>query len=108
MRLKICSLFSIIFLSGCPEFESQPKLGPIKECRLITAEKLEDSYFYCTMNDGSSFEERIKLSSIPISTNDPEKIYIGLTLGDKLKVEKYKSTLNTWIIRHCKDEPNDQ
>ena len=101
MLLK--SLFltlTILSLSACKS--SAPKSPVIKECRLIKADVLEQSYLYCLKSDGSPFEQRIPLVQIPTEPQNASEAFICTSFSDYLSLKKFEKDLTAWIKRSCK------
>jgi hypothetical protein len=107
MHLKKWLMCFAAILNACKSTEkpdrsddTRPVLTPIKECRIIRTENLNDSYLYCVTNDGGALEQRIWLRDIPVIPVTTQDVFVCLVLNDRVKIEKYDRDLNSWMSAH--------
>lgn len=100
MRLKNILMTLTLALSACAPMAPLPPV--VRDCRLIKTDNLEESYLYCLKSDGSNWEQRIKLKSLPVVPQNSDELIVCTTLTDYNKGIAYKDKLTRWIKRECR------
>jgi hypothetical protein len=95
MRGSVLLLISLS-LAGC--LNTQPKAPVVKECRLIIADNVSESYMFCTIGDQ---QERVPISSIEAVPQSSQGVWVCTTFNYYAVLKNFQSATEDWIKDNC-------